>query len=295
MFIPLRVTQHALASHVRAACAHIAPAAVLVALHGSAIAAPNDYYKPVAAKPCACDGVTTASGYGTPYAPPPKMADNRYRPLDGSPRYATGPNAPASRGGYGAGAYQAPYDLPAVWTGAYLGINAGYGWGKTSVALPGYGATSPSGGLGGLHGGYNWQSGNFVFGAEADLDLSWMESTSTFSSGNTLTSHPGWVSSARGRAGYAFNNFLIFGTVGLALTNTNFTLQQPGASNQMIETQFGYVIGAGVEMKVAPQISVRLEALHYGFADKNVSYNGSTTPLSTDLNTVRAGLTFHLN
>jgi outer membrane immunogenic protein len=284
MLKPLWAAHDALSSRVRTQCAHFLSAAALVIVPGPAVAAGNDSYRSAPRTACACDGVTTTSaGFGTPYAPPAPAVQSRYRPLDGSPRYATGPTN------------QPGYDLPAVWAGAYLGVNAGYGWGKTDVGSAGFGSTNPSGGLGGLHGGYNWQSGNIVFGLEADLDLSWMESSTTFSGGNAMSSHPGWVTSARGRAGYAVNNFLVYGTLGLALANTNLTLQQPGLSSQLLETQFGYVLGAGVEMKIAPQISVRIEALHYGFADKNVSVNGATTPLSTNLNTVRAGLTFHLN
>jgi outer membrane immunogenic protein len=270
------------------------PAAALTLLPATASAAPNDAYRASAAQPaCACSGVTTTSGYGTPYAPPAA-----YRPLDNSPRYAAAPApayTPPPRRDLGRPVYQTPYDAPALWAGAYMGAHLGYGAGKTSVAAPGYGTTNPKGGFGGLHGGYNWQTGNIVFGVEGDLDLSWMDSSTAFSSGNTLTSHPGWASSLRGRGGYAFNNFLIYGTVGLALTNTNVTLQQPGLTTQLQETQFGYVAGIGAEMKLAPQISARIEALHYGFADKNLTYSGAITPLSNDITTVRAGLTFHFN
>jgi outer membrane immunogenic protein len=278
--------------------ARAVPTIALLLLPNNLSAAPNDAYRSSATQPvCACSGVTTtSSGYGTPYSPPAS-----YRPLDNSPRYAassTGPApaySPPLRRDLGRPAYAAPYDAPALWTGFYAGAHAGYAWGKTSVGAPGYGSTNPTGALGGIHGGHNWQTGSYVFGIESDLDLSWMDSSTTYASGNKLTSHPGWTSSIRGRAGYAFNNFLVYGTAGLALTNTNVTLQQPGSTTQMLETQFGYVIGAGVDMKLAPQLSARIEALHYGFADKNVSYGGTTTPLSNDMTTVRAGLTFHFN
>ena len=279
------------------------PAVALSLLPNAVSAASSDAYRPATAKQpvCACSGVTTTSaGYGTPYAPPQPASyrEPSYRPLDNSPRTiaAQAPAyAPPARRDLGRPVYAAPYDAPALWTGFYAGAHVGYGWGKTNFAAPGFGSTNPKGGLGGLHGGYNWQTGSYVFGAEGDLDLSWMESSTAYASGNTLTSHPGWTSSIRGRAGYAFNNFLVYGTAGLALMNTNLTLQQPGSTTQMVETQFGYVVGAGVDMKLAPQLSARVEALHYGFADKNLSYGGATAPLSNDMTTVRAGLTFHFN
>jgi outer membrane immunogenic protein len=261
---------------------HLVSVTAVVMMSNVAYAAPANQYRPVE-KPL----------FGVPYAPPPAPTstdDTRYRALDGSPRYATGSTAPSPRNGY-----PSPHNMPTIWAGAYAGLNAGYGWGRTAVTAPGFGAANPSGGLGGLHAGYNWQANNIVYGVEGDLNLNWAQNTSTFASGYAINSHPTWVSSLRGRLGYAFDNVMVYGTLGLALTNTNFTLQQPATYTQLTETQFGYVVGLGAEYKLAPQASVRLEALHYGFADKNLNYGSAITPLSSSLNTVRAGLTFHFN
>ena len=56
------------------------------------------------------------------------------------------------------------------WTGPYLGANIGYQGGSMSNN-----PTEPSGIVGGLQGGWNWQNGNFVFGGEADINLSGAE------------------------------------------------------------------------------------------------------------------------
>src|SRR5947209_7464659 len=53
------------------------------------------------------------------------------------------------------------------WTGPYFGGNIGYEWGTTSNN-----PTRPSGFAGGLQGGYNWQTNQFVFGVETDIALS---------------------------------------------------------------------------------------------------------------------------
>src|SRR5712691_4248755 len=60
----------------------------------------------------------------------------------------------------------APYYAPAPaaiynWGGIYAGANAGYEWGKVTNNK-----TEPSGFEGGLQAGFNWQNGQFVFGAE---------------------------------------------------------------------------------------------------------------------------------
>lgn len=68
------------------------------------------------------------------------------------------------------------------WTGFYVGGNAGYSWGRsdTSTALIDAGAIVSSantrfdmnGAIGGGQIGYNWQSRNWVFGLEGDIQAS---------------------------------------------------------------------------------------------------------------------------
>lgn len=61
-----------------------------------------------------------------------------------------------------------------TWSGFYVGAQAGYGWGKDKygVSLPSVQnfKLSPDGVLGGVHAGYNWQSGAFVYGLEGDIE-----------------------------------------------------------------------------------------------------------------------------
>ena len=66
-----------------------------------------------------------------------------------------------------------------TWTGFYIGLNAGGAWaGSRDVTVTGPGggpANAVIGGsgdgafVGGLQAGYNWQSGAFVYGVEADI------------------------------------------------------------------------------------------------------------------------------
>ena len=103
--------------------------------------------------------------------------------------------------------YTAPAPLCAYsWTGPYLGGNLGYEWGNVSNN-----PTRPSGFEGGIEGGYNWQTGQFVFGGEADLQLS--GASDTFAPWKF--SNP-WFGTLRGRAGVAISNVLMFGTAGVA-------------------------------------------------------------------------------
>src|SRR4051794_32166345 len=70
-----------------------------------------------------------------------------------------------------------PYvDAAYNWTGFYVGINGGWGWGTGSLSgPPPTGDMDGSGGLVGGTVGYNWQNGQIVWGVEADIDWSGIE------------------------------------------------------------------------------------------------------------------------
>src|SRR3954469_13784892 len=62
---------------------------------------------------------------------------------------------------------------PFSWSGFYVGINGGYGWGTADWSSTGTAASvKPKGGLVGGTLGYNMQTGNWVWGIEGDLDWS---------------------------------------------------------------------------------------------------------------------------
>ena len=90
------------------------------------------------------------------------------------------------------------------WAGPYLGGNLGYDWGSV-----GNNPTKPSGFVGGIQGGYNWQTGPWVFGVEGDLELTGADDTFA----PWKFSNP-WFGTVRGRAGYAFSNILFYATGG---------------------------------------------------------------------------------
>src|ERR1035437_7148679 len=92
------------------------------------------------------------------------------------------------------------------WAGPYLGANLGYAWGSVDNN-----PTKPSGFAGGVQGGYNWQTGPWVFGIEGDIEATGAEDTFAL----WKFSNP-WFDTVRGRAGYAFSNILFYGTGGLA-------------------------------------------------------------------------------
>src|SRR5690554_4792716 len=102
---------------------------------------------------------------------------------------------------------KAPAYAPYNWTGFYVGINGGGGWGNSDWSGPtGTSGTNISGGLVGGTIGYNWQMNQLVFGLEADLDWSNIQgSINTAPCTSSCETRNSWLGTARGRIGYAFD------------------------------------------------------------------------------------------
>jgi opacity protein-like surface antigen len=234
------------------------------------------------------------------------VADHR-RPLDDSPRsgisYRDGHGFRSTidhdgrqQVGAGPGPGPAPLPLPAIWNGAYAGLHAGYGRGRTEFIDTTLGSLRTDGGIAGAHLGYNWHSGLIVAGVEADLGAHWLNGHRSFASGRSASAETDWSSSLRARLGYAAANSLIYLTGGVAIASQHFTLAGPGAAvGRAEEMLVGYVAGGGVEWKLMPQMSLRGEVLHYGFRETNTAPAGVAISVRNDATVVRAGVSFHLN
>ena len=147
------------------------------------------------------------------------------------------------------------------WNGAYVGVNLGYQWGKVTN----WPSTSPNGVMGGAQFGYNWQFGQFVFGAEADLQGSGAEDT--FAAWKF--SNP-WFGTVRGRAGYAMNNVLAYATGGLAYGGGRVDF---GALSET-QTHLGWTVGAGVEVGLTPHWTAKAEYLYVRLEDRGYVLTG---------------------
>jgi outer membrane immunogenic protein len=164
------------------------------------------------------------------------------------------------------------------WTGAYLGGNLGYEWGTTSNN-----PTRPSGVAGGVQGGYNWQTGQFVLGGEADIELS--NANDIFAPWKF--SNP-WFGTLRGRAGVAVNNFLIYGTAGVAFAELK--AETVGFATES-HTNVGWTAGVGVEAGFAANWSAKVEYLFVDMASNSFALTGTNNGLSANL--FRMGVNYH--
>jgi outer membrane immunogenic protein len=205
---------------------------------------------------------------------------------------------------------------PAVfnWAGFYAGVHAGYAWGSEDdnqsslFEEPVTAADSfdMDGFIGGVHAGYNWQMDQFVFGVEGDLDYANLKGSEGYAGfvpdfgdieGN-LEMKSEWQASLRARAGYAFDNFLVYGTGGIAFadgkmssngynfdTDTNF-----GSDDS--NTHVGWTVGVGAEYAFSPNWIARAELRYSDFGHK--TYQLLEGPVDADFTqtAVTVGLSY---
>lgn len=149
------------------------------------------------------------------------------------------------------------------WSGPYVGVVGGYGWGDvSSEGLPAAEADI-SGWLVGAEAGVNWQMDSFVLGLEADIARTgitgdWVAGVA----GGTFDLN--WLGTATARAGVVADRALLYIEGGIAygqLTSTGSVLGLP-----FDETMWsaGWTAGAGIEYALTDDLSAKLE---YNYVD----------------------------
>jgi len=167
--------------------------------------------------------------------------------------------------------YVAPYN----WTGFYVGINGGGGWGTSSFSAPfSTGTIDTSGGVVGGTVGYNWQNGPVVFGLEGDVDWSDIRGSAACAATSCETRND-WLGTFRGRLGYAANQFMPYLTGGLAVGNIKTNITGVGSTD---DTKAGWTVGAGLEAKIAGPWSAKIEYLYMDLGTVAMNIPSSTIP-----------------
>jgi outer membrane immunogenic protein len=214
------------------------------------------------------------------------------------------------------------------WTGFYVGGNIGGSWGRATddiFFVPGgtprlitNEATKPSGVIGGAQAGYNWQTGNVLLGIETDIQGSSQKATATVPGvlltcgvpcSVTETDKLTWFGTTRGRIGYAWADWMLYVTGGVAYggIRTNGTENFVGAAAPFIAltsattTRVGWTAGAGVEGRISGQWTWKAEYLYMDFGTVNYAFaepapfavGNITQSLHMTDNIVRVGVNYH--
>jgi outer membrane immunogenic protein len=172
-------------------------------------------------------------------------------------------------------------ELPvASWAGPYVGLDIGYGFaGRTKE--PGN-TVDTDGVVGGGFAGYNWQTDNFVFGAEGDIGYNGM----TGDDGGT-ESKSGMEGSLRARLGYAVTpEILLYGTAGGAARNLK--IEEGGDSDS--HTMFGWTAGAGADIKITDNVFGRVEYRYTDYGSEDFTTGSGTRSVDASDNRVIFGV-----
>lgn len=162
------------------------------------------------------------------------------------------------------------------WCGLYAGVHAGYGWSDVDASIAGFAITptpSPKGAFGGVQLGYNWVvAPNWLVGVETDFSVGSIDDKITLFSAGPFSldakSELEYFGTARGRVGYLRNDWLFYGTGGLAWgrNQVSSTFNLAGILSVPVvddhQYHFGWTAGGGVEWMFAPRWTVKAEYLY---------------------------------
>lgn len=189
-----------------------------------------------------------------------------------------------------------PINAANRWAGFYAGVGI-QGTGILTEVDRGAGAGKLDSGVLALgfsaHAGYNFTpqldaKGNGVmFGVEADLTPLWGYSNTVTDATLGDTDFTGeFVASARGRAGYVWNNLYLYATAGVALTDAS--AKPKGKDESTIGAGIAY--GVGAEYALNDNWTGRLEVINYNFMGRDVGFGGVNKTTTSSAAQVRAAL-----
>jgi outer membrane immunogenic protein len=199
-----------------------------------------------------------------------------------------------------------------TWTGFYLGVFAGGADLRDHI----HDVNGLNGGARfGLHDdpfvgggtlGYNMQSGNLVYGIEADIgfmNASRKKFDPNFPGGTFVGIEPGAYGDVTGRIGYTWNpSTLLYAKGGFAWWDADAFVDNHlggfGGGRAFTDTFTGWVIGGGAEVMLGRAWSLKLEYLHFDFGTQDAVLHTPANGLfrysnHLEADQVTVGLNYH--
>jgi len=194
------------------------------------------------------------------------------------------------------------------WAGAYVGANFGgaFSSGEHVLTPIGWGATNPSGALGGLQFGYNYLAApNWLIGIEGELDWTSAQGKANFvdpagTASLSATGDHNWYDTLTGRIGYVIGPLMLYAKGGAAWMNADYRLEVNSGLDGVTltnATRPGWIAGGGLEYMLGSRWSAKLEYDHLDFGSKGIEFVnpfGTNVTVKTEINQVKAGVSYHL-
>ncbi|HEY7998320.1 MAG TPA: outer membrane beta-barrel protein [Pseudolabrys sp.] len=173
----------------------------------------------------------------------------------------------------------APLPVAFNWTGVYVGINGGGGWGRenwidNSAAAIVSISHDPRGGVFGGQLGYRYQWNQLVLGVEGTWDWAGLRDTAVagaFTEEFKVKS----IYTVTGQAGWAWDRWLLYVKGGWAGATTNLNLGGAGFSASNSQTANGWTIGGGFDYAVWQNWILGVEYDHF-----DLNYGTFSAPAS---------------
>ncbi|NVO17387.1 MAG: carbohydrate porin [Rhodoplanes sp.] len=189
------------------------------------------------------------------------------------------------------------------WSGAYFGGHLGYGRGDTHSTLRDPDPTifaTPFGSLyAGFQGGYNVVlPSRLMLGVEVDATFpNFLEdgfaANRTNAQGTQFIEQVDYIATVRGRVGYAFDRWMLYGTGGFLVSQARLT-ENPGVAapvDKLTPTRTGWAAGIGAEFAVTKDWSARLEYLYDHIGGVQAAFpSGDVYDSSINMHMLRVGI-----
>jgi high affinity Mn2+ porin len=189
------------------------------------------------------------------------------------------------------------------WSGWYIGGQVGYSRGNGRDMLfdpaPTSADTTFGSIFGGMQFGYNYLlPSRLLFGIEGDISFpNYLDDgivASRPTPASSVTEKLDFVSTVRGRVGYAFDHWLFYATGGFAWSQARFLADSDATGNEdkILRMRQGWALGAGAELAIAPGWTARLEYLYDRFGKASGTFPSGTgyESAAVDLSSIRLGL-----
>ena len=213
------------------------------------------------------------------------------------------------------------------WSGAYVGAQIGYSAGSSNWSATQLGGPDLAGSIdlfhafnffngsgsyfGGFEAGYNYVlPSRLMLGIEGDLQfpnkISGSQTVSSDLSGQASYADTVLMfSTVRGRIGYAFDKWLVYGTGGFAISRDELDRTQlsgsagrasAGEDDTELLTRLGASVGAGIEKALTPRLSLKLEYQFLDFPSQGIVFTQAGQHYDSDLilHDVELGLNYKL-
>lgn len=207
------------------------------------------------------------------------------------------------------------------WTGAFAGVQIGGKWSDTNLNIREKGdvadpfkkgfAPDPSGFMGGIYAGYNYQfTNNIVLGV--DTDFAWADMSKGSSADYLVEDSKGvasavslkgklkekWSGATRVRVGYAMDRWMPYLAGGVAYAKVNSSAKFNDVYGDEIyglgsnKTLTGYTVGGGVEYALTDNVILRGEYRYSDFGNKSVSDDLTKYKVDYKTNDFRVGVAY---